>query len=73
MWEYEPQKYKASMFWLKDVYIAQNVILPFDEEYEKERVEKWEKEYEPMRYEMLKKYRPDCKICKDYEKGKNKK
>lgn len=53
LWEYEPQKYKASMFWLKDVYIAQNVILPFDEEYEKERIEKW-KEYEPMRYEMLK-------------------
>lgn len=65
--EYEPRKYKASMFWLKDVYIAQNVVLPFDEEYEKERIEKW-KEYEPMRYEMLKKYRPDCKICKDYEK-----
>ena len=54
-------------FWLKDVYIAQNVILPFDEEYEKERIEKW-KESEPMRYGMLKKHRPDCKICKDYEK-----
>lgn len=67
LWEYEPQKYKASMFWLKDVYIAQNVILPFDEEYEKERIEKW-KEYEPMRYEMLKQHRPDCKICKSYEK-----
>lgn len=68
LYEYEPQKYKASMFWLKDVYIAQNVILPFDGEYEKERVEKW-KEYEPMRYEMLKKYRPDCRICKQYEKN----
>lgn len=68
MWKYEPQKYKASMFWLKDVYIAQNVILPFDDEYEKERIEKW-KEYEPMRYEMLKKYRPDCRICKQYEKS----
>ena len=56
------------MFWLKDVYIAQNVVLPFDKEYEKERVEKW-KEYEPMRYEMLKKYRPDCRICKQYEKS----
>ena len=70
MWEHEPQKYKASMFWLKDVYIAQNVILPFDEEYERERIEKWKNEYEPMRYEMLKKYKPDCKICKDYEKRK---
>ena len=68
LYEYEPKKYKASMFWLKDVYIAQNVILPFDEEYEKERIEKW-KEYEPMRYEMLKKYRPDCRICKQYEKS----
>ena len=70
LWEYEPQKYKAAMFWLKDVYIVQNVILPFDKEYEKERVEKWKNEYEPMRYEMLKKYRPNCKICKDYEKRK---
>ena len=66
LWEYEPQKYKASMFWLKDVYIAQNIVLPFDTEYEKERAEKW-KQYEVMRYEMLKKHRPDCKICKDYE------
>lgn len=66
LWDYEPQKYKASMFWLKDVYIAQNVILPFDVEYERERIKKW-REYAPMRYEMLKKYRPDCKICKSYE------
>lgn len=67
LWQFEPNKYKASMFWLKDVYIAQNVALPFDEEYEKERIEKW-KEYEVMRYEMLKKYRPECNIVKAYEK-----
>ena len=34
---HEPNRYKASMHWLKDVYIAQNVILPFDEAYERER------------------------------------
>lgn len=66
LWKFERSKYKASMNWLKDVYIAQNVILPFDEDYEKERAEKW-KEYEVMRYEMLKKYRPYCTIVKDYE------
>lgn len=35
--DYEPNRYKASMHWLKDVYIAQNVILSFDEDYERER------------------------------------
>lgn len=35
--DHEPNRYKASMHWLKDVYIAQNVILPFDEAYERER------------------------------------
>ena len=59
LYQYEPNRYKAAMFWLKDVYIAQNVILPFDAEYEKERKEKWHKDYERMRYEMLKKYRPN--------------
>jgi len=34
---HEPNRYKASMFWLKDVYIAQDVRLPFDEAYERER------------------------------------
>ena len=55
---YEPLRYKAAMHWLKDVYIAQNVQLPFDKGYEKERVEKWNNEYSDMRYEMIKKYRP---------------
>lgn len=59
LYEYEPNRYKASMTWMKDVYIAQNVILPFDEEYERERKTKWNQEYEQMRYEMLVKYRPD--------------
>lgn len=63
--DFEPLKYKASMFWLKDVYIAQNVIIPFDQEYEKERVKKWRDCYEPMRQEMLRKCRPNSKLIKD--------
>lgn len=55
---YEPNKYKASLFWLKDVYIAQGVELPFDEQYEDERKNKWIYDYGRMRYEMLLKYRP---------------
>lgn len=35
--DHEPNRYKAAMHWLKDVYIAQNVELPFDESYERER------------------------------------
>lgn len=65
--KHEPNKYKAALHFLKDVYIAQGVELPFDEEYMKEYKEKWV-EYEKMRYEMLKKYRPDCMICKKYER-----
>ena len=34
---HENNRYKAMMHWLKDVYIAQNVVLPFDEAYERER------------------------------------
>lgn len=64
---YEPNKYKAALYFLKDVYIAQGVELPFDLDYMKKYKEKWV-EYEKMRYEMLKKYRPDCMICKKYEK-----
>ena len=59
LYRYEPNRYKAAMFWLKDVYIAQNVILSFDDQYEKDRKEKWKKDYEQMRYEMLEKYRPE--------------
>lgn len=62
---HEPNRYKASMHWLKDVYIAQNVILPFDEAYERER--EWRTRYEPMRQEMLRKYRPNSKLITDYQ------
>lgn len=63
---HEPNRYKASMHWLKDVYIAQNVKLPFDESYERERERTWSEVYEPMRQEMLRKYRPNSRLIKDY-------
>lgn len=62
---HEPNRYKASMHWLKDVYIAQNVILPFDEAYERERERMWFEVYEPMRQEMLRKYRPNSKLIRN--------
>ena len=37
LFHHEPNRYKAAMHWLKDVYIAKNVILPFDIPYERER------------------------------------
>lgn len=37
LYRFEPNRYKAAMHWLKDVYIAQDVRLPFDEAYERER------------------------------------
>ncbi len=57
--DHEPLRYKAALHWLKDVYIAQDVRLPFDPEYEKERKEKWETMYGQMRCEMIRKYRPE--------------
>lgn len=65
--DHEPNRYKAAMHWLKDVYIAQNVILPFDEDYENERIKTWFEVYEPMRQEMLRKYRPNSKLIKTDE------
>ncbi len=65
LYYHEPNRYKASMHWLKDVYIAQNVVLPFDEAYERERERTWRERYEPMRQEMLRKYRPESRRIKD--------
>ena len=65
--DHEPNRYKAAMHWLKDVYIAQNVILPFDEAYERERERMWWNVYEPMRQEMLRKYRPNSRLIKEYD------
>lgn len=59
------------MYWLKDVYIAQNVELPFDEEYEKERKEKWDKDYYKMRLEMIEKYRPTINVKRYQNKSKH--
>ena len=64
---HEPNRYTASMHWLKDVYIAQDVRLPFDEDYERERERMWFEVYEPMRQEMLRKYRPNSRLIKDCE------
>lgn len=61
LFDYEPLRYQAALHWLKDVYIAQDVILPFDLVYEKERVKKWNDCYLEMRMEMLMKYRPGKK------------
>lgn len=59
LYDFEPLRYQAAMHWLKDVYIAQDVQLPFDPDYECERRKKWEEMYGKMRYEMIKKYRPE--------------
>lgn len=67
LYHHEPNRYKASMHWLKDVYIAQNVALPFDQSYEREREREWREKYEPMRQEMLRKYRPNSRLIKDGE------
>ena len=64
--DYEPNRYKSAMYFLKDVYIAQNVKLPFDTDYEIEREHKWKTEYLGMRNEMLKAYRPNSSILKKY-------
>lgn len=63
---HEPNRYKASMHWLKDVYIAQGVDLPFDEEYQKGRENVWDNAYHRMRREMLEKYRPNSKTLRGY-------
>lgn len=49
----EPNKYKASIYYLQDVYIAQGVKLDFDSEYMREFDLRYS-QYEKMRYEMLK-------------------
>lgn len=69
LYDYEPLRYQAALHWLKDVYIAQDVTLPFDLSYECERRKKWEEMYGKMRYEMILKYRHE-KIKKwDHHQG----
>lgn len=64
--QYEPKKYRAALGFLKDVYIAQGVELPFDEEYMAEFRKTFPK-YEAMRAEMLRKYRPNSRLLKKYD------
>lgn len=59
LYEYEKPMYRYCMVVMKKVYIAQNIQLPFDEEYEKEREKMWQEKYYQERYEMIEKYRPE--------------
>jgi len=58
LYDFEPKTYRYAMATMKDVYIAMNVPLPFDKEYEAERIMTWETKYKRMNHEMLKLYRP---------------
>ena len=69
LFDYEPLRYQAALHWLKDVYIAQDVQLPFDPDYECERRKKWEEMYGQMRYEMILKYRPEKLKKWDHQQG----
>ena len=59
LFKYEPKMYKYAMATMKDVYIAQDIELPFDSDYEFERKQKWLTTYDKQRYEMIEKYRPE--------------
>ena len=65
LYKYEPNKYKAALYYMRDIYIAQGVTLDFDNEYMYEYNNMWKK-YNKMRYEMLKKWRPNCRIVEQY-------
>ena len=58
LYKHEPNKYKASMHWLQDVFIQQLIKLEFDKEYMKE-YKKQLPIIEQRRYEMLLKYKPE--------------
>lgn len=59
LYYHEPKMYKFAMATMKNVYIAQNIKLPFDSDYEYERTQKWLTVYEKQRYEMICKYRKE--------------
>ena len=69
LYDYEPLRYQAALHWLKDVYIAQDVQLPYDPGYECERRKKWEEMDGQMRYEMILKYRPEKLKKWDHQQG----
>ena len=56
LWDYEPKKYKAMMFWLKDVYIHQGVECDWDNEYMNE-YKQMLPIIEQRRNEMMNKFR----------------
>lgn len=58
--KYEPNKYKAALYFMKDIYIAQGVKLDFDENYMNEYNKMWIK-YNEMRNQMLSIWRPNCR------------
>lgn len=60
LWDYEPNKYKAMMCWLKDVYMYQMVECEWDEDYMKEYRERLPV-IEQRRQEMMDKFRPKNK------------
>ena len=60
LYDHNPNLYKASIKWLKHVYMDLGIDLPFDEVYTKEKRER-DKINKKRREEMLQKYRPKTK------------
>lgn len=56
LWDYEPLKYTAMMYWLKDVYMYQEIECEWDEDYMKEYTER-KPIIEQRRKEMRDKFR----------------
>lgn len=69
LYDHDRPRYKAIMFYLKDVYIAQNVDLPFDRAYQNERRNKWQYFYSDLRYRMTSQYRDSSHEYKDRDKN----
>ena len=56
LYDYEPKKYKAMMYWMRDVYIYQEVECDWDDEY-MEEYNRMKPIIEQRRKEMMDKYR----------------
>ena len=57
LYHFEPNKYKAMMYWMKDVYMYQEVECDWDEEYMREYNER-KKVINERKKEMMEKFRP---------------
>lgn len=68
--QYEPNRYKASLHWFKDIYVDMGVELPFDEDY-MEYFHERSKLNEQRRIEMLEHFKPHMnkEIRKNLFKG----